>query len=110
MMDMSYITLIRLRDTLGLSAVAAAQHLGETNLEQWIKWESNQERAPQTLIDKAEGLLERFEKSLASAVQNRMDIHSYNSLEEYQSKHPHSSFIEWKLHEKVNEFLMILED
>lgn len=56
-MDMSYVNLIRVRDSLGLSISEAARKIGKTTPERWLRWESNSEIIPKPIVIKIISIL-----------------------------------------------------
>jgi hypothetical protein len=69
MIDMGYISLIRIRDTLSLSAFKAAYYFGSTDTETWLKWESNEESVPNPVTIRVNATMTRY-RSLCELVTN----------------------------------------
>ena len=62
MVDMQYISLIRVRDTLGLSAFEAAHYFGNSDITTWMKWESNQIVTPSSVTDRVDAAMTRYKR------------------------------------------------
>lgn len=67
MIDMRYISLIRIRDTLSLSAFEAAHYFGRTDTETWLKWESNEATVPNPVTQRVNDAMSRY-RSLCELV------------------------------------------
>lgn len=69
MIDMRYISLIIIRDTLNLSAFEAAHYFGRTDTETWLKWESNEATVPNLVTQRVNAAMSRY-RSLCELVAN----------------------------------------
>lgn len=69
MIDMRYISLIRIRDTLNLSAFEAAFYFGSTDTDTWLKWESNEVAVPNPVSLRVNEAMTRY-RSLCELVTN----------------------------------------
>lgn len=112
MVDMHYITLIRVRDTLGLSALEAAHYFGKTDTETWLKWESNQASVPQGVKEQVDAAMSRFQslcEVVANAVRSGMTIKSvYREIAEAINCRAEYQVLEHKIAQSALDSIIVL--
>lgn len=69
MIDMRYISLIRIRDTLNLSAFEAAFYFGSTDTDTWLQWECNEVAVPNPVSQRVNEAMARY-RSLCELMTN----------------------------------------
>lgn len=101
MVDMRYLTLIKVRDSLDLTALEAAQYIGKTDVQTWLKWESNTEPAPHTVKTKIDAIMARYKSVCEVAAKAHHDGFSlkrtYEAITEVMHEKSEHELLEHKL-------------
>ena len=83
MVDMRHITLIRVRDLIGINICDAAQIFGVDDASTWLRWEGNQEPVPASIVAKVDAAVGRYSivcETIATAHQEGRSLKQIYSL------------------------------